>query len=322
MNQGASPGSRLLVLLGPTGTGKSELALELARELGGEIVGCDSVQLYRGLDAATAKPDPRARRAVPHHLVDCVDPRTDCSMADYVRAADAAIAELVSRGRVPLVVGGTGLYLRGLLRGVLEAPARDPKLRGRLQKIIERGGTDRLRRVLRRRDGESERRIPEADVQRLVRAVELAMTEGESWSERIRSEGTWSAGTERYRTLKIGLELAAEVHRERLDRRVTRFFEDGLVAEVRELLEAGVPTGANALKAIGYREVLSALDLGEDPSGVVEQVRRNTWRYAKRQRTWFRSEPGVIWLDVARGTGRLVPRVLDLWRQERAEHEI
>ena len=178
MTERSRPGPLLLVLLGPTGSGKSELALALAKELDGEIVGCDSLQVYRGFDAATAKPDAATRQLVRHHLVDCVDPRTDYTMADYVRAADAAIADVGSRGRVPLVVGGSGLYLRGLLRGVIEAPARDTGLRHRLHRIIERGGTERLRLVLRRHDRVSERRIPEADVQRLVRALELALVGG------------------------------------------------------------------------------------------------------------------------------------------------
>ena len=158
MSETARPGSPLLVLVGPTGTGKSAVALHVARALEGEIVGCDALQVYRGFDAATAKPTANDRRVVPHHLVDCFDPHRDYTMADYVRAADQAIVEIVGRGRVPLVVGGSGLYLRGLLRGVIPAPARDSALRDRLRRIIDRGGRERLRSWLRRHDPASERR--------------------------------------------------------------------------------------------------------------------------------------------------------------------
>jgi tRNA dimethylallyltransferase len=314
MTTSARPLTAVLVLLGPTGTGKSDVALEVARLLDGEIIGCDALQVYRGLDAATAKPPPAARRAVNHHLVDCVDPRTDYTMADYVRAADGAVATVVSRGRVPLVVGGTGLYLRGLLRGFIDAPARDPELRGRLYRIVERGGTERLRRWLRRHDPASERRIPAADVQRLVRAIELVGGGGASWSDRLRDGGTWATGVERYRSLKIGLDMDREQHGARLDARVDGFFEAGLVGEVRTLLQRGIRQEANAFKAIGYREVLRAIDRGEDPEAVRDEVRRNTRRYAKRQRTWFRAEPGVVWLDAATEATALAERIAELWR--------
>jgi len=314
MTTPARPLTAVLVLLGPTGTGKSDVALEVARLLDGEIIGCDALQVYRGLDAATAKPPPAARRAVRHHLVDCVDPRTDYTMADYARAADGAVAAVVSRGRVPLVVGGTGLYLRGLLRGIIEAPARDPELRGRLYRIVERGGTERLRGWLRRHDPASERRIPAADVQRLVRAIELARG-GASWSDRLRDGGTWGTGVGRYRSLKIGLDMDRERHGARLDARVDGFFEAGLVGEVRALLQGGIPKEANALKAIGYREVLRAIDRGEDPEAVRDEVRHNTRRYAKRQRTWFRAEPGVVWLDATTEAAALAERIVELWRR-------
>ncbi len=315
MSGQARPNTTLLVVLGPTGMGKSRAALEVARLLRGEIVGCDAYQVYRGLDAATAKPSAEFRRAVPHHLVDCVDPRTDFSMADYVRAADRAIATIAGRGCVPLVVGGNGLYLRGLLRGVIEAPARDPELRTRLHRIIDRGGASRLFGWLGRHDPETARRLGPGDVQRLVRAIELARGDGGNWSERLRQAGTWASGRERYRTLKIGLSMDRDRHRERIDRRVEDFFAAGVVAEVEELLRQGVPRQANAFKAIGYREVLRAVERGVDPETVRDEVRKNTRRYAKRQRTWFRAEPGVVWLDAAEETSTIGRRVVELWRE-------
>jgi tRNA dimethylallyltransferase len=305
----------LLVLLGPTGTGKSSLAVDLALALSGEIVGCDSLQVYRGFDVATAKPTPEERRRVPHHLIDAVDPRVDYSMADYVSDADAAVGEIASRDRLPLIVGGTGLYLRGLLRGVIAAPARDTVLRRRLYAIVARGGADRLHAWLERRDPESARRIPPADVRRLVRAIELARGEGGNWSERLRAEGTWSGRSERYVALKIGLDMDRERHRARLDDRVRDFFEAGLVREVEGLLRQGVPREANSFKAIGYAEVLRAIQRGDDPERVCEEVQRNTWRYAKRQRTWFRSEPDVLWLEAEMSHDELVAEISKRWRR-------
>jgi tRNA dimethylallyltransferase len=303
----------LLVLLGPTGTGKSALAIDVARRIEGEIVGCDALQVYRGLDAATAKPPEADRREVAHHLLDCVDPRSDHTMVEYVQAADRAIREIDARGRVPVVVGGSGLYLRGLLRGYIEAPAGDPELRSRIRTIIERGGAERLQALLERQDPDSAERIPATDTQRLIRALELIHRGGTSWSKRLDAGGSWSRGPGRYPSLKIGLDMERERHRERLDGRVDAFFEAGLVAEVRRLLERGVPRTANAFKALGYREVLRAIEAGCDPEGVRDEVRRNTRRYAKRQRTWFRREPAVLWLDAELDRETLVERVVSGW---------
>lgn len=309
----AGPVPTLLVVLGPTGARKSEVALELARVLSAEIVGCDAFQVYRGLDAATGKPSAKSRREVPHHLVDCVDPRTDFSMADYVRAADRAIEGIVGRARVPIVVGGNGLYLRGLLRGFIEGPGRDPELRARLHRIIDRGGSGRLWSWLERHDPESAKRLPPADTQRVIRAIELVRAEGAPWSERLRQSGTWGSGRERYGTLKVGLDREREAHGKWLDRRVDGFFDAGVADEVERLLGEGVPREANAFKAIGYREILGALERGAPARSVMNDVRHNTRRYAKRQRTWFRAEPDVVWLDAAEEPRRIAGRILELW---------
>ncbi len=285
----------------------------LAERLGGEIVGCDALQVYTGLDAATGKPSPELRRRVPHHVVDFADPRRDFNLADYVRAAEEAIRGVVSRGRVPIVVGGTGMYLRGLLRGVVDSPARDDVLRERLRTIAARRGSSRLHRWLGRLDPSSSARIAPADTQRVVRALELALAGGGTWSERLLREGTWSSGRERYLSLKVGLDMDRAALAERLSERVDRFFDAGLVAEIRSLLAAGVPESANALKAIGYREVLASLRAGEDAEAARDAVKTSTRRYAKRQRTWFRGEPGIVWLDAALGPERLASCIAALW---------
>jgi tRNA dimethylallyltransferase len=308
----------ILVILGPTGTGKSELAYELARRLNGEIVNCDALQVYRGFDAATAKPPDDHRRLVPHHAVDCVEPSEDFNLAAFVRMAEKAIAGIAERRRVPVVAGGTGMYLRGLVKGIVSSPPRDERLRSRIHAIGHRRGTAALHRWLRRLDPESAARLPASDGQRLARAIEFSLLSDGTWSERLHGQGSWERGADRYRALKIGLTMDRPRLYERLDQRVDRFFEAGLVEEVRQRLADGVPATANAFKAIGYREVLSALSEGRDPEGVRDQVKRSTRRFAKRQWTWFRREQNVTWLDAELGTASLVVQVEELWKEHRA----
>ena len=309
----ARRGPRVLVIAGPTGTGKSETATRVAVAIGGEIVGCDALQVYRGLDAATAKPSPVARVLVPHHLVDFVDPRRSYTLADYVRDAEAVVAEVATRGRVPIVVGGTGLYLRGLLRGIVSAPPVDPGIRARLRAMTSRHGPARLHRWLAHLDPESAGRIAPGDAQRVTRALEIALHGSATWSERLRREGTWQTGVERFETLKVGLDTEPERLDARLPQRVDAFFDAGLVAEVRGLLAAGVPAQANAFRAIGYREVLSAIEDHRDPAGVRDDIVNATRRYRRRQRTWFRREPGIVWLDAASGPEALAGRIVEMW---------
>lgn len=240
-----------------------------------------------------------------------MDPRRDYSLADYVRDADAAIASIAARGRLPIVAGGTGMYLRGLLRGIVDAPARDPALRERLRRAAARFGSARLHRRLERCDPESARRLAPADAQRVARALEIALAGGASWSQRLREAGSWASGVERYRALKVVLDLPSEALAARLDARVDGFFAAGLVAEVKDLLASGVPASANAFKAIGYREVLRALSAGADPEGVAEEVRKATRRYAKRQRTWFRGERDAVRVDAAGGLEAAVDAIVE-----------
>ncbi len=289
------------------------MAVEVASAIGGEIVGCDALQVYRGLDAATAKPGAGARERIRHWLIDVADPRSDYSAAEYVREADAAIAAIRTSGRVPVIVGGTGMYLRALLKGIVPAPARDEGTRARLRALVDRFGAVRLHRLLTSLDPVSAERIAPADAQRIVRALELAFDPEETWSARLAREGTWSRPGERYAALKIGIDLDRSALSDRLSGRVDRFFAAGLPGEVRRLLDAGVPETANALKGIGYRQVLRALQDGVDPDAVREAVSIATRQYAKRQRTWFRKEPGLIWLDAGIGVERLKARIVESW---------
>ncbi|HEX5044839.1 MAG TPA: tRNA (adenosine(37)-N6)-dimethylallyltransferase MiaA [Candidatus Polarisedimenticolaceae bacterium] len=301
-------------MLGPTGTGKTELAVGVAERIGGEIVGCDALQVYRDVSVGTAKPDAAQRRRVPHHLVEVADPRTSFTLGEYVALAEGAVAEIAARGKVPVVVGGTGMYLRGLLRGIVASPPVDPLLRERLKRMAARFGSPRLHRWLRALDPASAERLPPQDGQRVTRALEGALS-GAPWSRSLREQGTWASGAERYPSLKIGLDLDRKVHGRALDARVDAFFAAGLVDEVRSLLASGVPPEANALKAIGYRQIVRGLARGTALAEIVSEVKRATRRYAKRQRTWFRKEPGVTWLDAAGPMDTRVARIVDLWAQ-------
>lgn len=301
------------MLLGPTGTGKSAVAILVAEAIGGEIVGCDALQVYRGFDVATAKVPVHERRSVPHWLIDVADPRDDYSVADYVADADGAIAAIRSRGNVPMIVGGTGMYLRGLLKGVVAAPARDEGVRARLRRLGARFGIARLHRWLAHLDPASAARVPPGDAQRVIRALELAVGAGPSWSDRLAVAGTWSRDEERYDALKFGLDLDRETLSARLARRVDGFLAGGLVDEVDRLLGEGVPPTANAFKAIGYREVLAARSAGLDPRTARDAIVLATRRYAKRQRTWFRRERGVTWLDASQDASELAATIVAAW---------
>jgi tRNA dimethylallyltransferase len=304
------------VLLGPTGTGKSTVAIRVAEAVGGEIVGCDALQVYRGFDVATAKVPAEERRSIPHWLIDVADPREDYSLADYIADADAAISGIRSRGNVPIVVGGTGMYLRGLLKGIVAAPARDEGLRARLRALGVRFGVPRLHRWLAHLDPASAARVPRGDAQRVIRALELAVGAGPSWSDRLAEGGTWSHDQERYDALKFGLDLDRETLARLLAARVDGFLARGLVEEVDRLLREGVPPSANAFKAIGYREVLAARLASRDPRTARDAIVLATRRYAKRQRTWFRRERGVVWLDASRDPSELAATIVAAWNAQ------
>lgn len=270
--------------------------------------------MYRGFDIATAKPTAAERRVVPHHLIDCVDPVVDFTVADYVREAERAVAGIHARGRTAVVVGGTGMYLRGLLRGVVDAPPRDAALRERLRRIAERRGPRTLHRMLSRQDPSAAARIAERDVQRIVRAIEVARLGDAPLGETIRRNGTWQDGHERFGSVKFGLHVPRRELVARLDARVDRFFAAGLVDEVRGLLDRGVPPGANAFKAIGYREVLEAIRQGTDPRLTIERVRVRTRQFSKRQMTWYRREKNIVWLPTGNEPEALGERIASSWQ--------
>lgn len=283
----------LIAIVGPTAAGKSRLALDLARAHGGEIVSCDSLQVYRGLDIGSAKPTAEERRLVPHHLVDVADPALDFSAAEYARQARAAVRDIAARGRLPIVVGGTGLYLRALLQGLFDGPSRDEALRRRFEAMARRFGDARVHRLLRRVDPPAAARTPPRDRVRVVRALEVFALTGRPLS---RHHGeTAPDPLTGFRVRVVVLDPGPVALRAAVEARTRQMFAAGLLGEVRGLLEGGLSPEARPLKAIGYRQAVAVIrgELGREQAeaGVVTA----TMQYAKRQRTWFRHQVEALW---------------------------
>jgi len=305
----AAAASALIAVVGPTASGKSALALRLASEQRGEIVSCDSLQVYRGLDIGSAKPTPEERRLVPHHLIDVVEPDAVFSAADYSRLARRALGEIAARGRLPVVVGGSGLYFRALFRGLFQGPSRDEPLRGRLEAIAKRRGDAGLHRLLARVDPETAARTQPGDRLRVVRALEVWKTTGRALSAHLHeSGGEPLAG---YRSLVIGLDPGRARLREAVEARARAMLASGLVEEVRGLLARGVPPGARPLAAIGYREALRVVRGELTADEALRDMVAATMRFAKRQMTWFRKEPSVTWFARGEQAAAAATRFLD-----------
>jgi tRNA dimethylallyltransferase len=287
----------LVAVVGPTASGKSALALRLARARAGEIVSCDSQQVYRGLDIGTAKPSPEERQEVRHHLLDVVDPDEPFSASDYSRLARAALAEIDGRGRLPIVAGGTGLYLRALLVGLFDGPSRDPALRRRLEATAERFGDARLHRLLRRVDPGAAARIEPRDRLRVVRALEVFAATGRPISEQ---QSAGARPLEGFRTLVVGLRPAREALRRAVQARTRAMLAAGLVDETRALLARGLPAEARPLQSIGYRQALAVIRGELPPEEAERSIVTDTMRFAKRQMTWFRhQQPDTAWFGDA-----------------------
>jgi tRNA dimethylallyltransferase len=290
---------KLLAVLGQTATGKSSLAIALAGRYGGEIVNCDSTAVYRGFDIGTDKLSPAARCGVPHHLVDIVDPTEEYTAAQYARDAARVIAEVHARGRLPILVGGTGFYYRALTRGLFPGPGRDERLRARLRALSARRGVEFLHRMLARLDRPSARRIQPRDEMRLVRALEVYFLTGRPltahFTETVSPLADWDV-------VAIALTLPSEELWPRLARRVDEQFARGLLDEIRGLLASGVPQAAHPFGGLVYRQALEHLHGVRDEAATRELIVRENRRYARRQLIWFRKEPNLIWF---RGAGEL-----------------
>jgi tRNA dimethylallyltransferase len=283
----------LLVILGPTASGKSALAVWLAERFGAEVIACDSTQLYRGFDIGTAKPTPQERRGVPHHLLDVLDGKDVSTAGGYRQLAIAVLNDVRDRKKIPILTVGTGLYLRALLEGLADVPQRSEEIRARLRDSAAKHGPGSLHRILRVIDPESAKKIAPPDEQKLIRAIEVCLLTKKPLSQVHRSGREPLKG---WRPLKIGLMPDREALYERVQARTDAMLRRGWLSEVRGLPESGVPENAKAFDFIGYRELrkvlLSEMSL-EDARAAIQQATR---RYAKRQMTWFRREQGVHWL--------------------------
>lgn len=291
---------RILAVAGPTASGKTALSIALAKHLGGEIVACDSMQVYRGMDIGTAKPTPEEQREVPHHLIDVTDPSCPFSAADYVALAGEAIKEIHARKKLPILCGGTGLYLDSLLRGGFEETRSDPALRDELFAFVEENGAHALHDRLRAVDPAAADAIHERNVGRVVRALEIYLTTGITKTESdLRSRSLPSP----YRAVVIGLcDPGRTVLYRRIEERVGLMLRSGLWDEVRRLRDAGVfSQNATAAQAIGYKEALAFLRGEGTEADAKARIVLATRHYAKRQMTWFRAKPYVNWVPFTDG---------------------
>ena len=288
--------SPLICIVGPTAVGKTEIAIQLAQHLDAEIVSLDSRQIYRGMDIGTAKPTPEQQRAVPHHLIDCVDVDQTFSVAEYQRLADTAIAEIRERGKRTMAVGGAGLYFRGIIDGLFDGPGADAEIRAKLQREADEHGNVALHERLRRCDPETANRVHPNNLVRVIRALEVYELTGKPISS---LQQQWKMNEPRYPFRAFGLNMPRETLYQRIEERVNRMVEAGLIEEVKGLLDQGCPRNCVAMQSFGYKELIDYLDGKRTLDEAISLLKQNTRRFAKRQLTWFRNDPRIEWLDTS-----------------------
>ena len=284
----------MLAVLGPTASGKTSLGLALAERYGGEVINCDSTAVYRGFDIGTDKPPIEARRGIPHHLIDIAEPTEVYTAAQFAHDAARVIREIHGRGRLPILIGGTGFYYRALTRGLFPGPGADEALRARLNRVARRRGVERLHRMLQRADPESAARIMPRDQKRLVRALEVYLATGRPLTDHFSDTASLIADCD---VIAIALRLPAEMTAERVARRVDEQFARGIVDEVRGLLARGVPPEARPFGGLVYRQVMEMLKGVRDEAATRALIAQENRRYARRQLIWFRKEPNLVWFD-------------------------
>ena len=286
----------IVCIVGPTATGKTALSVRLAQKYNAEIVSCDSMQLYRGMDIGTAKPTVEEMGGVPHHMLDCLDPREPYSVSRYVEDADACVQDILRRGRRVIIVGGTGLYVDSLIAGRQFAPFPETGRREELTRIAETQGIEVLMEQLRQVDPEAAARIHPSNRKRVIRALEIYLETGKTMTEH---DLETKQQPPKYAPCWIGLDYVnRETLYRRIDLRVEKMLENGLVDEVRRLLDSGVPANATAMQAIGYKELTAYLRGEGTLPDAVAAIQQASRRYAKRQRTWFRRNESIHWLDL------------------------
>jgi len=303
---------KILVIAGPTASGKSALALELARRLDGEIVNADSLQVYRGMDIGTAKPSIEERAGIPHHLIDIADPDQPFSAADFAGAADAAIRDIDSRGKRAIVVGGTGLYIRALLKGLVDSPGGADEFRQALHEEAGRLGNEALLERLRQVDPELAGRTHPNNLVRIIRALEVHHLTGIPLS-RYQEEHGFSG--QRYQVLQIGIRVERPLLYERIDERVSRMLGQGLLQEVKRLLDAGYDREYKAMRAIGYKEMAAYLAGECSLDEAIRLIKRDSRHYAKRQLTWFNADKDILWLEYPAEFDTILKHAIEFYDQ-------
>ncbi len=316
MQSDAKP--KTIVILGPTGVGKSEAAVRVAERIGGEIVSADSRQVYRGMDIGTAKPGPALRNRVAHHLIDIVSPDAVFSAGKFRELAGETVRDILRRGKFPLIVGGTGLYLRALLTGLWEGPRADWRLRDRLEAEEMERGPGYLHEKLKSLDPEAAARIHPRDRSKTMRALEVFLLTGVALTRHHRAV---PAGLPQLPALWIGLSRDRKDLYERINLRVGEMMRAGMLAEVRRLVKAGYSPALPSMRGLGYRQLVGYLKGRYTLERAVELIRRDTRRYAKRQLTWFRAEPRIRWVDLARedGEGETAEKILQAIQDDPVE---
>ena len=315
------PPHPIITIVGPTASGKSDLALSIAEAFNGEIVNYDSVQIFRYMDIGTAKPNAAERRRVPHHMIDIREPSDVFTAGDYQREARAVLEDLRDRNKLPVLVGGTGLYLRALTEGLFAGPRRSVHLRSRLELLAQRHGREYLHRLLQKMDRVAADRIMARDTPKIIRALEVRLETGKTLSEHLASQPRQPLSGFVIHT--IGLNPPRKASVQRIDERVRLMFEAGFVDEVRSLLNKGVPPAAKPMGAIGYRHILENAERGNTWDETIGMIQRDTRRYAKRQMTWFRKLPGTTWFDgfgdnpdIKEEVHRRIQLLLPRWSQQ------
>lgn len=285
--------AKVLVIAGPTASGKTRMGVELSRILGGEVVSADSMQVYRRMDIGTAKPTPEEMGGIPHHMIDVAEPEENYSVARYVREAVPAVEDILSRGKLPVIVGGTGLYIDSLTDGRTFA-VQSTGWREKLSRRAEEEGTRALWEELREIDPEAAENIPPENGRRVIRALEVWYETGQTMTEHNRETRLLPR---RYETVTLGLTFRDRSDlRARISRRVDEMMDRGLVQEVESLLDEGLDRSCTSMQAIGYKEIAAALESGADPAEAAEEVKLRSGQYAKRQLTWFRRNRDIHWI--------------------------
>lgn len=285
---------KIVIIQGPTASGKSDFAVQLAEQCDGEIVNADSMQVYRHLDIGTAKPSLELRAQIPHHLVDIVDPDKPFTAADFASLATGAINEILNRGKMPIIVGGTGLYIKALTKGLINSPGEDKLIRSELQMILAEQGRGELMRRLTEVDPATAAQLHPNDTLRIIRALEVYAQTGQPVSV-FRSEHQFAET--RFTCLKLGINIPREELYRRIDSRVIAMMEQGLVQEVESLLAQGYGQKLKAMQSIGYKETVDYLVGKTTLAETIALIQRNTRHYAKRQMTWFKSDNEIKWVE-------------------------